>query len=303
MAKYFKDDMKLNQNMQGLNNAINKFEDATNIAPVNPSTSVFISNISKMSNNIRSMMQQMSINTNDDDLKPQVIQAQIANFIDKSGLNQENNLAKVLSQVSPGVDVDKLPQMVSARNNLKAELIRLDNEITQANTQKLSDPLQKDTIQVMKDKAGDVLTNLNAIQFINQKPVSYEMLYAQLPILINNNFFNGELQVWYRKGSLKESIEKSMPVNLVFVLNTSNLGSVKISMTIYKKDVECNVTLENEKAKQVLMRGKNDFVKGLGSMNYNVKNFNLQLASDDNSEAAPDTSNGYVNLGRINLKA
>jgi hypothetical protein len=302
MSQYFKDDMKLNQNMQGLNNAINKFDEVTNNTSANPSTSAFINNISKISSNIRSMMQQMSISTADADLKPQAMQAQLDNLISKSGLNQESNLAGALTKAAPGVDVDKLPQMIAAQNNLKAELLRLNNEITNSNTQKISDPLQKETIQVMKDKAGDVLTNLNAIQFINQKPVSYEMLYAQLPILINNNFFNGELQVWYRKGSLKENIEKSMPVNLVFVLNTSNLGNVKISMTIYKKDVECNVTLETEKAKQVLMRGKNDFIKGLGSMSYNVRNFNLQLSSQDARET-PDAAGGYVNLGRINLKA
>lgn len=302
MSKYFNDDMKLNQNMQGLSNAIDRFNTVKASVPFNQSTGAFINNVSRMSANIKSMMQQISVNTDDAQLKGGIVQKQVENFIDKSGLNQENGLLNASVQKSEQPNVDLLPQMIAARDNLKAELIRLNNEITPEKTQMLSDPLQKETVQVMKDRAGDVLTNLNAIQFLNQKPVSYDMLYTQIPVLINNNFFNSELQVWYRKGSLKENLEKALPVNLVFMLNTTNLGNVKISMTIYKKDVECNVTLENEKAKQVLNRGKNDFIKGLGSMNFSVKSFNLMLSSDKGVES-PGASEGYINLGRINLEA
>jgi hypothetical protein len=302
MSKYFNDDMKLNQNMQGLSNAIDRFNTVKSSVPVNQSTGAFINNVSRMSANIKSMMQQISVNTDDAQLKGGIVLKQVENFIDKSGLNQENGLLKASMQQSARPDVDLLPQMIAARDNLKAELIRLNNEITTEKTQMLSDPSQKETVQVMKDRAGDVLTNLSAIQFLNQKPVSYDMIYTQIPVLINSNFFNSELQVWYRKGSLKDNFERSLPVNLVFMLNTSNIGSVKISMTIFKKDVECNVTLENEKAKQVLNRGKNDFIKGLGSMNFNVKSFNLMLSSDKGVQS-PGASEGYVNLGRINLEA
>lgn len=322
MGRYFKNDMKLNQNMEALNMSFDRFDALKSAATSDRTTNAFINNINTMTANIRQVMQGISINPAEPNLKLQAMQSQLANFIDKSGLNSESKL-KDMAMLTPLTD-DSAPvqalsvraaaaslqassaqaaqtALTATRETLKSQLINLNNQIESAGSLKLN-AQQKSALNNVREKAADILTNMNALQFINQKPVSYEALYTQIPVFLNNKFFNGEIQVWFRKGSLKENYEKSMPINFVFMLNTSNLGNVKISMTVYKKDVECNVTIDNEKAKQVLMRGKNEFLKSMEGVNFNMKNFNVQLEKDS-PVAAPAPSDGYVNLGRINMQA
>src|ERR1035437_5112432 len=297
MGKYFKNDMKLNQNMEALTLAFDRFDAVKNIASPDRLTNAFVNRINDLTANVRDLMQKISIIPSDSNLKPQIMQDQLLNFIDKSGLNTENKLKEMALQA----DAAAIQIVTASKETLKAQLITLANEIGSSAASKLNSQ-QKSELDNVREKATDILTNMNALQFINQKPVSYEALYTQIPVFLNNKFFNGELQVWYRKGSLKENYEKSMPINFVFMLNTSNMGNVKISMTVYKKEVECNVTIDNEKAKQVLMRGKNDFLKSMESVNFNMKNFNIQLEKDGPVDA-PAPSDGYVNLGRINMQA
>jgi hypothetical protein len=299
MSKYFKNDMKLNQNMESLNTAIDKFTTIKNQAQAGTEASGIINNITQMASKIKTLMQQISLNPTEGNLKQDIIQDQFKNFLDNAGLNTENRMKSILpDNTAPNAVKTAVNQ---AKETLKAELINLSNEVQSADTSKMSSA-QKQSISDVRDKANDILTNMNAIQFINVKPVSYEMLYTQIPVFLNNRFFNGELQVWFRKGSLKENYEKSMPVNFVFMLNTSNMGNVKISMTVYKNDVECNVTADSEKAKQALIRGKNDFLKSMDKINFNIKNFNIALEKDSTIEK-PASADGYVNLGRINLEA
>jgi hypothetical protein len=297
MGKYFKNDMKLNQNMEALTLAFDRFDAVKNTASPDRLTNAFVNRINDLTANVRDLMQKISIIPSDSNLKPQIMQDQLLNFIDKSGLNTENKLKEMALQA----DAAAIQIVTASKETLKAQLITLANEIGSSAASKLNSQ-QKSELDNVREKATDILTNMNALQFINQKPVSYEALYTQIPVFLNNKFFNGELQVWYRKGSLKENYEKSMPINFVFMLNTSNMGNVKISMTVYKKEVECNVTIDNEKAKQVLMRGKNDFLKSMESVNFNMKNFNIQLEKDGPVDA-PAPSDGYVNLGRINMQA
>lgn len=301
MGRYFKNDMKLNRNMEALNLSFEKFDAVKNTASPDRLTNAFISRLSELTAGIRQFMQGMSLNPTDNNLKLQLIQDQLTNFLDKSGMNTESRLKEaVLNSSTAGTQANETAAAAS-KDTLKAQLINLTNEIDQSGALNMN-ARQKEAVRSIHDKAADILTNMNALQFINQKPVSYEALYTQIPVFLNNKFFNGELQVWFRKGSLKENYEKSMPVNFVFMLNTSNMGNVKISMTVYKKDVECNVTIDNEKAKQVLMRGKNDFMKSMEGVNFNMKNFNIQLEKDNPADV-PALSDGYVNLGRINMQA
>lgn len=296
MGKYFKNDMKLNQNMEALNLSFDKFDAVKNTASVDRQTNVFINKITNLTSNIREIMQNISLNPSDKNLKLQVMQDQLLNFIDKSGLNTETKLKESLTNTAM-----QNTTFAASRETLKAQLINLSNELESSESLKLNSH-QKAALNNVMEKSSDILTNMNALQFINQKPVSYEALYTQIPVLLNNKFFNGELQVWFRKGSLKENYEKSLPINFVFMLNTSNMGNVKISMTVYKKDVECNVSIDNEKAKQVLTREKNEFLKSMGNVNFNIKNFNIMLEKDKPVDS-PALSDGYVNLGRINMQA
>jgi len=161
---------------------------------------------------------------------------------------------------------------------------------------------QKNALTQIREGAADILTNMNAIQFINQKPVTMDMLYTQLPVFFNNKIFHGELQVWFRKGSVKENLEKSVPVNLAFILETTNLGNVKINLTVFKKDVECNIKADSEKAVKILAKEKEAFEGNMKGINFNIRVFNVNLESTDNLKNSP-ASDGFVQVGRLNLQA
>ena len=314
MSSYFKSDMKLSGVIEALNTAMNKFDADT--AKNSAANQAQFSDIRQTISDIRNNIQNISIKTSDMSLKNNIIEDQLRAFAGQSGLNIENRLLNQLNapqaqpqpQQSAAGDAAKAagnnaagPAQVPDGDNLKSNMIRLSNEIQNIDSAKLTST-QHEIFRQMREAANDILTNLNALQFMNHKPVSYEMAYTQVPVFFNNALFNGELQVWYRKGAIKEDLRANTPVNLVFMLNTSNLGTVKLNITIYKNEVECVVKAENEKAKQLLMRGKNDFLSGLKNMKYNVKTFNIQLDNADTA-STPSSGEGYINIGRVNLQA
>ncbi len=307
MGKYFKDDMKLNQGLEKLSNAINRFDGLKQSNALPKEDAPYIAALYNAAEAVKTAIRQVVINPEDTNLKQQVIEQQLKSFMESSGLNIENKLKDaVLKNESIVKDNNQAAARLATdiagmKDNLKSALIKLGSVTENMDSYKLS-PAHKESIRQIKDAATDILTNMNALQFINQKPAAFEMIYAQLPVFLSNKLFNGEVQVWFRKGGVKDSFEKSMPVNIVFMLNTSNLGSVKISMTIHKNDVECTVNIASEKAKQALMRGKNDFMEGLNTVNFNMKAFQI-LIDSEKAGSSPSSGEGYVNVGRINLQA
>jgi hypothetical protein len=309
MGKYFKDDMKLNQNIESLSNAIAKFDSVRTSAKLPAPEATLMNALSRSTSSIKTMVQQLAIDPQESNLKQQVIDRQFRDFITNSGLNLESRLKdSVLSQESQTQAAQTAPGKSAAavdpslnKENLKSAMVNLSNQLQKADAMSLT-PDHKEAVRMLKDASSDIQTNLNAIQFINQKPAAYEIIYTQIPVLMNNKLFNGEMQVWYRKGSLKENLDKAMPVNIVFMLNTSNLGSVKVSMTVYKNDVDCVVNASSEKAKQALIRGKSEFLGNVEGAKYKMKAFKVFI-DDEQSASQPSSGEGYVSLGRINLQA
>ncbi len=302
MAKYFRDDMKLNQGLEKINDLINKFNNLGKTP-----NDEFTNNINKINDAIKNLINEASIKLQDDNLKQENVTQQIRNFIDKSGLNIENKLKEALLNISgneekPG-DI-RNTFSPDTKENLKSMLIKLLDELNNTNDQKQLSVPQKDTLNQIKDASTNILNNMNAIQLINQKPAAFDMIYTQIPIFSGSRLFNGEIQVWYRKGSIKENFKNSSaPVNIVFLLNTSGLGNVKISLNILKNDVQCSIKTESEKAKQVLSGGKNNFIDNLKDINFNVKGFNINIDKDDKAEIKPLSNDNYIQSGMINFKA
>lgn len=307
MNKYFSGDIKLNQNMETLNTALSRFiaaGESMRAAGYN------IIKSTQLASDIKDAMAQISIKPSD----RTAMDGQIKNFLEKSGITLEAQVKDIFSGKAHGFSEGQSKEALinGARQSMKSLLVGLEAELSRIESNNTSAAIKnadKDTVLMIKDTVNgaresvkDTLNNLNAMQFINQKPAAYEIIYTQIPLLMDNKLFNGELQVWYRKGSLKENIEAKEPVNIMFVLNTSKLGNVKVRMTVYKNDVECTVTADNEKAKQQLTRMKNDFLKGIETINYSMKNFMIKTEEVGEQMISPE-SDGYINLGNINLKA
>ncbi|GEM_PF-3337707 len=336
MQKYFQNGMKLNQNIEYFLINVDKFE-KNFISEKNNSE---INNLFKNLNDIKNIFNKIAISTDENILNQNDIKKQIFNFIQKSGINLEakiknllqpdlkqntaniNNLTNNTDAMNPpNITVtntlkDKSLNILKNENNtinntktltnelkdnLKSKLLKLGDLINKIDINKYNIE-HKEIINNLKRGIDDLLTNLNALQFINQKPLAFDMLYTQLPVFINNKFFNGEIQVWYKKGSLKREIDSTEPLNIVFLLNTSNLGNVKVSMFIHKNDIECIVRTENEKVKQILNKNKEEFLHSVDEMNYKIKNFAI-IVENDLDKQSEELGDGYINIGRIDLKA
>ena len=320
MQKYFQNGMKLNQNIEYLLINFDKFEKQFNTENKNSE----INNLLKIIQDIRDIFYKIAISTDENTLNQKGMQNQIMNFIFKSGINLESQIKNLLtpeindnslntSSFAKGQIIQKNEhtnindtnngsvRVSELKDNLKSQLVKLENLIENIDTNKYN-PEHKEIINNLKKGADDLLTNINALQFINQKSSSFDMLYTQLPVFINNKFFNGEIQVWYRKGSLKQNIDHNEPLNIVFLLNTSNLGNVKISMFVHKQDIECIINTENDKAKQILNKNRVEFLNNIEKMNYKIKNFMIKI-ENDLSEQSEKLREGYINIGKIDLKA
>lgn len=321
MSNYFKNDLKLSRSMENMNSSLNNFEVVLkNLKNSQPE----VKNVMQVAAELKNIINSLSIRTGDSNLKAGIIDAQLRSFLNKSGLNLEYSL------LSGGVQPHNLSysngrSLINAKNNysqpaevnaggalkqagfspgntMKAKVLEFLEKLGGIGEANIS-AQQKQAVKIARESAGEILTNLTALQLMNQRPVSFDMAYTQLPVFFNNKLFNGELQVWYRKDAPKEDLKNlNVPVNMVFMLNTSNLGPVKVSMTVYKNEVECTVKAESEKAKQALMRSKNEFLGSLESLKLSVKNLNIQLEEAAGLEP-PESGEGYINMGRINIQA
>jgi len=300
MNNYFKNNIKLNQNLENLNIIINKM----NQLKTNDN---FISNIKETANQIKSLINNISLKTADNDLNQENITQQIKNFIDKSGLNIENKIKITLeNSINNEPENGNIQNLFlnNAKENLKSNLIKLLNQINENSNSKQLTSEQKAAINQLKNEATNTLNNLNALQFINQKPESFDLTYAQIPFFIENKIFNGEIQIWYRKGTNKEDIKKTNnPINLVFLLNTSNLGNLKISLNVFKNDLQCLIKVDNEKSRQLLTKEKNHFINNLNDINFSIKSFNIDVDKEINVNENKNIINNEIKISSINVKA
>lgn len=297
MSKYFANDMKLSNNIERLNLIIKDIFNILNNEkmPINDFKKTF-----DIINNIKNILNDISIKPDNNNLKPEILLNQLKNFINKSGLNIENNIKNILLN-----NVNELvlePTIQTLHNNLKSLLIKLSDEIDLINSINLNNNIKK-SLTSLKEVSQDILNNLNAIQLINQKQSAIDLIYTQIPLFLHTKYFNGELQVWYRKDGLKQELGKLTPVNMLFILNTSNLGQIKLHITVFKNQIDCIIIAQNEKFKQILTRGKNEFIDKLHEMNYKVNTFNIKLDDELIDINENQNNNQYIKLTNINLKA
>jgi hypothetical protein len=312
MQRYFVNGMKLNQNIESLMLNIKEFENLVKNQAITGINKNDVDILNKIVQDIRDISDKMTIKPEQNKLDSESLLNQIKNFIDKSGINLESKIKQVIDKTM-NIQKDEQPNKVEPnkntlvnneikqlRENFKSLLIELNDKLDKLDYARYTDK-STEVLHKMKANVDDLLANLNALQFINQKPVSFDIFYTQLPVFINNRFFNGEIQIWYKKGSLKQNLEASEPLNIVFLLNTSNLGNIKINMLVHKSDVDCVIQTENEKIKQILLRNKNEFLSNIENINLKVKNFSIKVENEKDTINA--IGNGYINLGKIDLKA
>ncbi len=297
MTKYFANDMKLSKNLEKLNLLINNEKILENQ----------FKNISDIINNIKKTLNEILIKPDNNNLKSEILLNQLKTFIDKSGLNIEKNIMNILSNnlnksIKPISQQTIEPSIHILHNNLKSLLIKLSEEIDVTNSINLNNSIKKYLLS-LKETSKDILNNLNAIQLINQKQTAIDLIYTQIPVFLDTKYFNGELQVWYRKEGLKQDLGKLTPVNILFILNTSNLGQIKLHLVIFKNQIDCIIQTQNEKSKQILTSGKNEFIDKLNEMNYKVNTFYIKLENELNDINDNQFDNQYIKLSNINLRA
>lgn len=314
MQKYFVNGMKLNQNIESLMFNFKEFESLVKKDAYGMNKNE-IDALNKIIQNIKNISDKMAIKPEQTKLDSETLLNQIKNFLDKSGINLESKIRQVIDNLNNTINLQKEGQTTKSElnktpvvnneikelsENFKSLLIELNNKLDKLDYIRYMDK-SSEILHKMKANIDDLLVNLNALQFINQKPVSFDIFYTQLPIFINNRFFNGEIQIWYKKGSLKNNLETSEPLNIVFLLNTSNLGNVKINMLVHKNDINCVIQTENEKIKQILLKNKNEFLSNIENINFKMKNFSIKVENEKDS--IDFIGNGYINLGKVDLRA
>jgi len=317
MKSYFSEGTRLNK---AVNNITRTFESLMSINEIKSGLKDNASLIKTIAD-IKNAIIKMQIDMNEGSVSLTKTEAGLRDFPGISGLNTENRLLKQalpeLKDILPAKVFEALggnertafvreagsseaAKELPIKENFKSLLFKADSELGNA-IQNTNDAHLKKALVSAKDAVQEALTSLNAAQLLNHKPAAFEMLYTQIPVFFENKMFNGELQVWYKKGSVKEQLNKSEPVNMLFVLNTSRLGTVRVSMTVYKNDVDCVIKTENEKAKQAIMRSREDFISGVNGANFSLKSLNVTVDDMPKDEETRDA--GYINLGKINIQA
>jgi len=162
------------------------------------------------------------------------------NFITNSGLNYEAMLKKLLLN---NFSRDKLNSFFS--NNLKGLLLKIQGELGETGVStELWAKSDKTAVEVFKPFEL-LIKNIEHNQLVNYlRNQEDESLLFQIPLNLKNEIKTLKLYFYDNKGKSKKR-KKGDDFRLVFILNLSTIGELKIDTRISKKTI--GITLEVEK--------------------------------------------------------
>jgi len=215
----------------------NPFEDLEN-------KEEFLENTSKQINKLGNEINKNIINILTIDLlkNPSMFPMQIA-MLKKYFFELEKDideLKKILKNIFGEISEDD--------ENIFTELLKLvvDEKFTKNNN--INNIKNENLLKEIYKSLNSINLNLVGRDILN-KP--NESMCLPIFIQVNNNIINAELMITREDKSNKKNEIGNIPLKIQLLMETNNLGKVSIEINNLKKDLQINLSLENEKIKNL----------------------------------------------------
>lgn len=231
-----------------------------------------------------------------------IISSKVINNVDSKNVldskNSVNNISKndnINNVDNKKYAVEKLINkgILDVENLNGADIKNLNNDIKDI-TKTLSDINKTissyNISQEIKDTFNNIVTNIsNTTQFLD----SINQNYVQMFIPLNNNgdITTGQLYIMKNNKKIKSKKETST-LNIYFVLDTSNMGIVKINMNCTGKNLNINFKVDGKIAVKNINAKSSELIESLKECNYNVDSLKVDMEKEK-------TENKQSNIARI----
>ncbi len=187
-----------------------------------------------------------------EDTKPE----DIRKIIKDSGIFYENKILKLLET---GLSKESIKELNNdIKNNL---MLFIKDYMSTSDNLKINKELEKGLKNLINNIESQQSVNILAQSDSKINPEQKNFIF-QIPYIIQNEFKT--IKFYLKNNKQGKGEEKSKEeYSLVFILDMSNTGMLRINVNIKNKNVYCNINTEKEKVASFLRQSMPDLVKRL----------------------------------------
>ena len=126
--------------------------------------------------------------------------------------------------------------------------------------------------------------SFNALPLQAQSAPSFDTVHLPLPVWMNGTMGDGRLSVTWKQGR-ERSLDDKDPVNVAVSLNTESLGTVKVTLQVWKNAASARVTAQDKATADFLAQGADELRDGF-SRRTPFKLQSLDFAAENQAPAA-----------------
>ncbi len=218
-------------------------------------------------------------------LNQERISSQLESYVENGGIQLESKLRSALGD----------PTLQNTiQNDLKGILGKISHSLNSS-----TDP-QNETYKNLQQKVESVLQTITGQQMMNNlsPQIPTRTIYLQLPFWLNQGMQHGEVMIQYRNKK-KLALKGPDPVNLLFTLQTSRLGEVKIKAQLQNDRANIKINFANETLARWASQFEHELKSSMGQFELNLDPVQWGSADrEDRVEEPPEQP--YP--GKINIK-
>ena len=241
---------------------------------------------------INQILQFVSLNPNDAEFADQLSQ-----FASRLGLGYEAKLLAILDSSESIQEFSK-----STDRNLKALLLRLNLQVKDSlAVNGLRDAVRRNLLQVM-DAMEQVFASIDSHEIaMNRDIINGGQFYLQIPLYYDDKHLTAEIL------GRSDSSDNIDPENLQLqmVIETKNLGTLKVNLHVLHRDMICAILTEDLSYNSFIDREKGNLLSRMKALNYNLEDIHLQVVDKDEIgiDMIPVTAALQSDLVRIDVSA
>ncbi|HIA65799.1 TPA: hypothetical protein EYN98_07005 [Candidatus Poribacteria bacterium] len=241
---------------------------------------------------INQILQFVSLNPNDADFADQISQ-----FMNQLGLGYE---AKLLALLNSPESIQEFSK--NTNRNLKVLLLRLNLQVKDSLAENgLRNAVRRNLSQTI-EAIEQVFASIDSHEIArNRDIINGGQFYLQIPLDYDDKHLTAEIL-----GRSDSSDEIDLEnFQLQMVIETENLGTLKVNLHVLHRDMICAILTEDLSYNSFIEREKGNLLSRMKALNYNLEDIHLQVVDKGKIgiDMIPITAASQSDLVRVDVSA
>ena len=241
---------------------------------------------------INQILQFLSLDPNDADFADQISQ-----FANRLGLGYE---AKLLGLLDSQESIQQF--LKGTDRNLKALLLRLNLQVKESlSVNELRNAVHRNLSQTL-EAIERVFVSIDSHELARTRDViNGGQFYLQIPLYYGDKHLTAEV---LGRSNSSDQIDLEN-LQLQMVIETENLGTVKVNLQVLHRDMICAILTEDQSYNSFIEKEKGDLLSRMKALNYNLEDVRLQVVDKDEIgiDMVPVTVALQSDLVRVDVSA